>query len=184
MACDLRHAPGRLDPPSHVGTNARCPSAPAWSPDGKRVVFACDEGDGTGPHLHEGRAGRRARRLALGVSSAFSPTGHRTASTWFSSRVTVTILWLAVWDRGAARVRLLGPGRDPCWGADSRHILFSTGESLDDAAHRNRSSSNHYGEFRPAERADVDQIIIRAVPRNTTGPSGGCARGFRRDGAD
>jgi TolB protein len=106
------------------------PSSPAWSPDGNRVVFSCDIGDGTGPHLYEGRAGHRAHRLSLGVTSAFSPdwspdgtrlvfvTGHRGES------------WLALWDRGSPRARLLGPGRDPCWGADSRHLLFSTGDRL------------------------------------------------------
>lgn len=118
----IRH---RMSAPTSV------PSAPAWSPDGKRVVFACDEGDGTGPHLHEGRAGRRARRLALGVSSAFSPDWSPDGEHLVFVTRHRDVLWLAVWDRGAARVRLLGPGRDPCWGADSRHILFSTGESLE-----------------------------------------------------
>lgn len=105
-------------------------SSPAWSPDGHRVVFACDEGDGTGPFLHEGRAGHRARRLPLGVSSAFSPDWSPDGERLVLVTRHRDELWLALWERGASRVRLLGPGRDPCWGADSRHILFSTGDRL------------------------------------------------------
>jgi TolB protein len=105
-------------------------SAPAWSPDGHRVVFTSDAGDNTGLQLHEGRPGGRTRQLHLGVTTAasadWSPDGQRLV---FVTRHRDEA-WLAVWERGAARVRLLGPGQDPCWGADSRHILFSTGDRL------------------------------------------------------
>jgi len=105
-------------------------SAPSWSPDGQRLTFACDQGDNTGPHLVEGRIGSRWRRLPLGVTTAYSPDwspdGDRLA---FVTRHHDT-LWVAVWERGQARVRLLGPGQDPCWGADSRHLLFTTGDRL------------------------------------------------------
>lgn len=106
------------------------PSAPAWSPDGHRIVFAGDAGDGTGPQLHEGRVGQRARRLSLGVATAFSPDWSPDGERLVFVTRHRGELWLAVWERSAARVRLLGPGRDPCWGADSRHILFTTGERL------------------------------------------------------
>ncbi|MFN0129230.1 MAG: hypothetical protein ACKV19_21380 [Verrucomicrobiales bacterium] len=106
------------------------PSAPAWSPDGHRIVYACDAGDGTGPQLHEGRAGQRARRLSLGVTTAFSPDWSPDGERLVFVTRHRGELWLAVWERGAARVRFLGPGQDPCWGADSRHILFTTGDRL------------------------------------------------------
>lgn len=106
------------------------PSAPAWSPDGRRVVFACDEGDGSGPHLHEGNVGKHARRLRLGVANAFSPDWSPDGDRLVFVTRHRDALWIAMWERGSARVRFLGPGQDPCWGADSRHILFSTGEQL------------------------------------------------------
>jgi TolB protein len=93
-------------------------------------VFACDEADGTGPHLYEGRAGHRARRLSLGVSSAYSPDWSPDGERLVFVTRHRSELWLAVWERGAPRIRLLGPGQDPCWGADSRHILFSSGDRL------------------------------------------------------
>jgi len=106
------------------------PSSPAWSPDGGRVIFTCDEGDGAGPQLHEGRAGHRTRRLALGVSSAFSPDWAPDGTRLIFVTRHRGELWLALWERGTPRVRLLGPGRDPCWGADSRHVLYSAGDRL------------------------------------------------------
>jgi TolB protein len=61
-----------------------------------------------------------------GCPKSFTPDGERL--------VFVTqhrgALWIALWHPGGARIRLLGPGRDPCWGADSRHILYSTGDRL------------------------------------------------------
>jgi TolB protein len=117
-------SPRRMTRPGWV------PSAPAWSPDGHRIVFACDEGDGTGPHLREGRAGHRTRRLALGVTTAFSPDWSPDGERLVFVTRHRDQLWLAVWEDGASRVRLLGPGQDPCWGADSRHLLFSTGDRL------------------------------------------------------
>lgn len=114
----------------HLSRPGWLTSSPAWSPDGHRVIFACDEGDGTGPQLRETRAGQRSRRLALGVTSAFSPDWSPDGARLVFVTRHRNQLWLAVRERGAARARLIGPGQDPCWGADSRHILFSTGDRL------------------------------------------------------
>jgi TolB protein len=109
-------------------SNGWVPSSPSWTPDGDRIIFSCD--DGSGPHLREGKPGGRSTRLDLGFPECFSPDwspdGHRLV---FVVRHQGR-LRLALWARGMARARLLQGGQDPCWGADGRHILFSTGTSL------------------------------------------------------
>ena len=94
------------------------------------MVFSCDEGQGAGPQPYEARPGHRSRRLSLGVSSAFSPDWAPDGERLVFVTKHRGALWVALWHRGGARIRLLGPGRDPCWGADSRHILYSTGDRL------------------------------------------------------
>jgi TolB protein len=104
------------------------PSSASWTPDGNRVVFSCDAG--SGPHLREAKLNGRSTRLDLGFEECYSPDwspdGQRLI---FVSRYQGK-LRLALWARGAPRAQLLQQGQDPCWGADSRHVLFSTGQSL------------------------------------------------------
>ncbi len=105
-------------------------TAPAWAPTGDDVVFSWDNGSGEGPILCEGRVGRRAAPLEVGFthchSPDWSPDGFRLVFvTLQNGRPQV-----ALWDKGAPHARLLGEGRDPCWGANGRHIVFTTGSAL------------------------------------------------------
>lgn len=105
-------------------------SAPSWSPNGEDVVFSWDNGSGMGPILCEGRPGRQAVPLPVGYSHCYSPDW----SPDGQRLVFVTLQYgkpqIALWERGQTRARLLADGRDPCWGANGRHIVYTTGEAL------------------------------------------------------
>ncbi len=104
-------------------------ASPAWSPDGSTLTFTAD--DGSGPQLRQVRAsGGRLREISANFPDAFaadwSPDGRRLAFvTKLSGEAQI-----AIFDQGAERARILGPGRDPSWGADSLHLVYSTGDEL------------------------------------------------------
>lgn len=113
-----------------VGRDA-VPSSPAWSPDGSRLVFTCEIPDGAGPQLFEAKVGRRrATRMMLGTANAFSPDWSPNGQRLVFTTGQGGDQRLAVRDITSGQTRLLTQGREPCWGASGRHVLFSTGDRL------------------------------------------------------
>lgn len=105
-------------------------SSPTWSPDGSELIYVSDAGGQ--PQLYRiGADGGSGRHLSTGFGYCtepnWSPDGKRVA---FNVRegggFAVAVLDL---DGGNARVVASDAGR-PAWGADSRHLLFPSGDSL------------------------------------------------------
>jgi TolB protein len=104
-------------------------SSPTWSPDGSEIIYSSD--DRGGPQLY--------RIGANGGSARLIPSGHNynTEPNWSPDGKTVAFnvreggsFSVAVLDLGSGSTRIVGEGQDPVWGADSRHLLFSTGDAL------------------------------------------------------
>ena len=106
-------------------------SSPTWSPDGSEIIY---DSDATGPpQLYEISAGGGTGRLIptgfnYCTEPNWSPDGQKVA---FNVRggggFEVAVLDLA---NGSAHVVAPSDAEDPCWGADSRHIIFSDGSAL------------------------------------------------------
>jgi TolB protein len=98
-------------------------SSPTWSPDGSEIIYSSD--DGGSPRLF---------RIASagGVGSAI-PTGmaYNTEPNWSPDGRKIAFVTraggfsIAVKDLASGGTTTLGPGTDPVWGANSRHILFA-----------------------------------------------------------
>ena len=104
-------------------------SSPTWSPDGNEIIYSSD--DRGGPRLFRISAtGGSAQPLATGHSyntePNWSPDGKKVA---FNVRQGGAFA-VAVLDLANGSTRIVGEGQDPVWGADSRHLLFSTGTTL------------------------------------------------------
>lgn len=104
-------------------------SSPTWSPDGSEIIYSSD--DRGGPQLFRiSASGGAARPLATGhnynTEPNWSPDGKRVA---FNVRQGGAFA-VAVLDLDNGSTRIVGEGQDPVWGADSRHLLFSTGTAL------------------------------------------------------
>ncbi len=107
-------------------------SSPTWSPDGGEIIYVSDAGGQ--PQLYRiGADGGSGRRLATGFGYCtepnWSPDGKRVA---FNVRegggFAVAVLDLD--GGGGARVVASADAERPAWGADSRHLVFSSGDAL------------------------------------------------------
>lgn len=107
-------------------------SSPTWNPDGSEIIYSSDERGG--PQLFRiSSGGGSGRMLATGRSyctePSWSPDGKKVA---FNVREGGEFQ-IAVLELGGGGTRVLNTGgdaQDPVWGADSRHILFAQGSSL------------------------------------------------------
>ena len=110
-------------------TNTRgVESSPTWSPDGSQIIYSSDERGG--PQLFKiGAGGGSGQLLSTGygycTEPSWSPDGRRVAFTVRTGGFSI-----AVKDLQSGATSLLVPGEDPAWGANSRHLIFSTGSSI------------------------------------------------------
>lgn len=106
-----------------------CESSPTWSPDGGEIIYACDE---TGaPQLYRiGAGGGRGRMIPTGfgycTEPSWSPDGQHLA---FNVRSGGGFA-IAVMDLNGGGGRIVAQGENPVWGADSRHLVYSTGSTI------------------------------------------------------
>ena len=104
-------------------------SSPTWSPDGGEIIYSSD--DRGGPRLFRisasGGAGRAVNTgQSYNTEPNWSPDGKKIAfNTRGGSGFEVAILNLS-----GGSSRIVGTGQDPVWGADSRHLIYSSGSAL------------------------------------------------------
>lgn len=103
-------------------------SSPTWSPDGSQIIYSSDERGG--PQLFRINAGGGSGQLiSTGYNyctePSWSPDGKRIAFTARTGGFSI-----GVKDLQSGATNLVASGEDPVWGADSRHLIFSSGSSL------------------------------------------------------
>ena len=106
-------------------------SSPTWSPDGSEIMYVSDAGGP--PQLYRISAeGGTGRHVSTGFGYCtepdWSPDGRRVA---FNVRegggFAIAVLDL---DSGVAHVVAGADAQDPGWGADSRHLVYSSGDAI------------------------------------------------------
>lgn len=104
-------------------------SSPTWSTDGREIIYVGDETGG--PQLYQvniisGMAERIHTGFSYCTEPNWSPDGSKVAfNVWNEDCLTI-----AVKDLVTGESKLLVPGENPTWGADSRHLIFTNGNSL------------------------------------------------------
>ena len=103
-------------------------SSPTWSPDGSQIIYSSDERGG--PQLFRiGARGGSGQLISTGYNyctePSWSPDGRKVAFTARTGGFSI-----AVKDLQGGATNLVASGEDPAWGADSRHLIFSSGSSI------------------------------------------------------
>ncbi len=103
-------------------------SSPSWSPDGREIIYSSDEGGS--PQLYRiGSGGGQPRKVGTGygycTEPSWSPDGTKVAFTARTGGFSIAMVDLA---SGSSKV--LASGENPEWGANSRHVIYSTGSAL------------------------------------------------------
>jgi TolB protein len=112
----------------------RASSQPAWSPDGKRIAFACRWPEYL--NLCVANAdGADAVRLnddgELDQEPAWSPDGKKLAFARYPiGRSDDASADVAVMDLATRRITVLGRGADPAWSPDGSKLVFAGTDGL------------------------------------------------------
>jgi TolB protein len=103
-------------------------SSPSWAPNGSQIVYSSDERGG--PQLFRiNAAGGSGQLISTGydycTEPSWSPDGNKIAFTVRTGGFSI-----AVKDLQTGATNIVTSGEDPAWGADSRHLIFSSGSSI------------------------------------------------------
>jgi len=104
-------------------------SCGTWSPNGAEIIYSSDANGA--PQLYRiNSSGGQSHHVPTGFGSAtepnWSPDGQRlTFNTRSNGAFAVAIL-----DFGKGSAHIVAAGQNPVWGPDSRHLLFSTQDTL------------------------------------------------------
>ncbi len=104
-------------------------TSPTWSPDGSQLIYSSDERGG--PQLFRiGAGGGSGQLIPTGygycTKPSWSPDGKRLAFTVRTGDFSIAVKNL---DGGSTQIIASG-GEDAAWGADSRHLIYSTGSNI------------------------------------------------------
>ena len=104
-------------------------SSPTWSPDGGEIIYVSDAGGN--PQLYRiSSGGGSGRHLNAGhgycTEPDWSPDGKKVAFCVREGGFAAAVLDL---EGGSSKV-VASDAQDPVWGADSRHLIYSNGESI------------------------------------------------------
>ena len=104
-------------------------SSPTWSPNGSEIIYASDDA-GTPKLYRISSGGGSGSPVATGygysTEPSWSPDGQHLA---FNVRSGGGFS-VAVMDLNGGNARIVAQGENPVWGADSRHLVYSTGSTI------------------------------------------------------